>query len=122
MIDAVLRGYQGVVAANTGHVAVHEAGAIEFGGHKVLTVPQERGKVSAAVLNQSLLDIENDGSYEHMVHPGLVYISRRLNTARFTRKPSLKRSARCVTNISSRSLSTARVLATHSRRPRTTSR
>ena len=57
VIDAVLRGYQGVVAANTGHVAVHEAGAIEFGGHKVLTVPQERG------------------SYEHMVHPGLVYIS-----------------------------------------------
>ena len=76
VIDAVLRGYQGVVAANTGHVAVHEAGAIEFGGHKVLTVPQERGKVSAAVLNQSLLDIENDGSYEHMVHPGLVYISQ----------------------------------------------
>ena len=76
VIDAVLRGYQGVVAAQTGHVAVHEAGAIEFGGHKVLTVPQERGKVSAAVLNQSLLDIENDGSYEHMVHPGLVYISQ----------------------------------------------
>ena len=76
VIDAVLRGYQGVVAANTGHVAVHEAGAIEFGGHKVLTVPQERGKVSAAVLNQSLLDIENDGSYEPMVHPGLVYISQ----------------------------------------------
>ena len=72
VIDAVLRGYQGVVAAQTGHVAVHEAGAIEFGGHKVLTVPQ----VSATVLNQSLLDIENDGSYEHMVHPGLVYISQ----------------------------------------------
>ena len=72
----MLRGYQGVVAAQTGHVAVHEAGAIEFGGHKVLTVPQERGKVSATVLNQSLLDIENDGSYEHMVHPGLVYISQ----------------------------------------------
>lgn len=91
MIDAVLRGYQGVVAANTGHVAVHEAGAIEFGGHKVLTVPQERGKVSAAMLNQSLLDIENDGSYEHMVHPGLDYISQPTEYGTLYTKPRLKR-------------------------------
>ena len=44
VIDALLKSYQGVVAADTGHIATHESGAIEFGGHKVLTVPQKDGK------------------------------------------------------------------------------
>jgi len=47
MIDAILRPWQGVMAAETGHISTHEAGAIEFGGHKVLTLPQMDGKVSA---------------------------------------------------------------------------
>ena len=47
VIDALLKSYQGVVAADTGHIATHESGAIEFGGHKVLTVPQKDGKISA---------------------------------------------------------------------------
>ena len=47
VIDALLRPWQGVVSARTGHIATHEAGAIEFGGHKVLTLPQSDGKLSA---------------------------------------------------------------------------
>lgn len=48
VIDALLKSYQGVVAADTGHIATHESGAIEFGGHKVLTVPQKDGKICTA--------------------------------------------------------------------------
>ena len=50
VIDAMLQGYEGVIAATTGHVSGHEAGAIEFTGHKVLTIPQENGKISAEEL------------------------------------------------------------------------
>ena len=50
VIRSLLRPYQGVLAAETGHIALHEAGAIEAGGHKVLTVPQHEGKVAAADL------------------------------------------------------------------------
>ena len=50
VIDAMLEGYEGVVAATTGHVSLHEAGAIEYSGHKVLTVPQKEGKIEAEEL------------------------------------------------------------------------
>ena len=50
VIDAVLQKYEGVVAAETGHISCHEAGAIEFTGHKVLEIPQELGKINAQVL------------------------------------------------------------------------
>jgi len=75
VIDALLRGYEGVIAAETGHVAVHEAGAIEFGGHKVLTLPQQEGKIRAEALKAYLDTYRADGSREHMVHPGMVYLS-----------------------------------------------
>ena len=48
VIDSLLKSYQGVIAAETGHISVHESGAIELGGHKVLTLPQKCGKLSAA--------------------------------------------------------------------------
>ena len=54
MIDAVLKGYQGVIAAETGHISVHEAGAIELGGHKVLTLPHQNGKISASQIRTLL--------------------------------------------------------------------
>ena len=47
MIDAILRPWQGVIAAQSGHISVHEAGAIESGGHKVLALPHKDGKLSA---------------------------------------------------------------------------
>lgn len=75
VIDAVLRSWQGVVAVDTGHIATHEAGAIEFGGHKVLSVPQADGKLTAQALRTALTAFWSDANHEHMVEPGLVYIS-----------------------------------------------
>ena len=76
VIDTVLRPYQGVVAAETGHVSTHEAGAIEACGHKVLTIPQTEGKISAASLQKCLQTYWQDANHEHMVMPGMVYISQ----------------------------------------------
>ncbi len=75
-IDAILRSYEGVVSADTGHVALHEAGAIEFGGHKVLAIPAQKGKIKAETLKNYLDDYFGDENHEHMVHPGMVYISQ----------------------------------------------
>ena len=76
VIDALLNRYEGVIAAETGHIAVHEAGAIEFGGHKVLPLACGKGKITAASVKRYLRDFYEDGNYEHMVHPGMVYISQ----------------------------------------------
>ena len=75
VIDSMLKPYEGVVAARTGHVATHEAGAIEYTGHKVLEIPGHNGKMESVELEQYLSDFFNDGNHEHMVFPGLVYIS-----------------------------------------------
>ena len=76
MIDALLRSYQGVIAAETGHISVHEAGAVEANGHKVLTVPHKYGKISAADVAKYLEDYYHDENHEHMVMPGMVYLSQ----------------------------------------------
>ena len=75
VIDTVLAPYEGVVAARTGHVSCHEAGAIEFSGHKVLTLPQHEGRISATELQELARSFWQDGNHEHMVFPGMVYIS-----------------------------------------------
>ncbi len=75
VIDSLLTKYQGVIAAETGHVSLHEAGAIEFTGHKVITLPQREGKLSAETVKKYLEDFYSDENYEHMVFPGMVYIS-----------------------------------------------
>ncbi|MDO4523461.1 MAG: beta-eliminating lyase-related protein [Eubacteriales bacterium] len=75
VIDTMLQPYEGVVAAETGHVSVHEAGAIEFSGHKVLTVSSHCGKVKAAEVEAYVKRFYEDGSHEHMVFPGMLYIS-----------------------------------------------
>jgi threonine aldolase len=75
VIDAMLEGYEGVVAATTGHVSLHEAGAIEYSGHKVLTVKQQDGKIEAEELERFLAGFFADENHEHMVFPGMVYIS-----------------------------------------------
>ena len=76
VIDALLRSYQGVVAADTGHISVHEAGAIEFGGHKVLTLPHRNGKISAEQIASLLCVYEKDVNQDHTVMPGMVYHSQ----------------------------------------------
>lgn len=75
VISALLRPWEGVVAAETGHINTHEAGAIEHTGHKVLTLPQHQGKLRAAELEALLEGFYADGNHEHMVFPGMVYLS-----------------------------------------------
>ncbi|MBR5517175.1 MAG: aminotransferase class I/II-fold pyridoxal phosphate-dependent enzyme [Firmicutes bacterium] len=75
VISTMLRSYEGVVAAKTGHVAVHEAGAIEYSGHKVLEIPGHDGKICADELLAYLKTFHNDETHDHMVFPGMVYIS-----------------------------------------------
>lgn len=76
VIDGLLQSYQGVIAADTGHVSMHEAGAIEHSGHKVLTLPHELGKLSAEEIRAYLKTFWSDENHEHMVMPGMVYISQ----------------------------------------------
>ena len=75
VIASMLNRYEGVLSAVTGHVNSHEAGAIEFTGHKVLPLPQKEGKISVADLKAYLETYYADGSFDHMVFPGMVYIS-----------------------------------------------
>lgn len=75
IINSLLPNYAGAVAADTGHISCHEAGAIEAGGHKVITLPHQDGKLAAEPLRRYLADFYADANYEHMVQPGLVYIS-----------------------------------------------
>lgn len=76
VIDALLPSYQGVISADSGHVSVHEAGAIEFTRHKVLPLPQRNGKISAAQIDAYCRCFYEDGNHDHMVMPGLVYLSQ----------------------------------------------
>ena len=76
VIDALLRSYEGVIAADTGHISVHEAGAIEFGGHKALTLPQENGKITASQIRALLKQYGDDANRGHTVMPGMVYLSQ----------------------------------------------
>ncbi len=75
VIDSMLHPVEGVIAATTGHIAAHEAGAIEGSGHKVLTVPGHEGKVHADEVEALIKGFYADESYTHMVFPGMVYIS-----------------------------------------------
>jgi len=76
VISALLRSYQGVIAAETGHIATHEAGAIERGGHKVLALPHTAGKLSAAAIKAFCDRWRQDETHDHMVMPGMVYLSQ----------------------------------------------
>lgn len=75
VISTMLRDHEGVVAADTGHINVHEAGAIEYTGHKVLSLPHKEGKLQPQALKKYLEDFYADETYTHMVFPGMVYIS-----------------------------------------------
>lgn len=71
----MLNRYEGVLAAETGHVNCHEAGAIEYTGHKVLALPAENGKIKAESITEYIETFYGDESHDHMVFPGMVYIS-----------------------------------------------
>lgn len=76
VIDALLKSYEGVIAATTGHVSTHEAGAIEFYGHKVIELAGREGKLDAAQVDGFCQKWEADDNRDHMVMPRLVYLSQ----------------------------------------------
>jgi len=75
VIESILRPHQGVVSAETGHINVHETGAIEATGHKVVTVASKDGKITAGQIREVYDNHWNDPNPEHTVQPGMVYIS-----------------------------------------------
>jgi len=76
VISALLRPHQGVIAAETGHINVHESGAIEATGHKVLALPAKGGKITAKAVADLLAAHFADSTAEHCVQPGMLYISQ----------------------------------------------
>ena len=115
VIDALLRSYEGVIAADTGHISVHEAGAIEFGGHKVLTLPQENGKITASQICALLDQYEDDANRDHTVMPGMVYLSQPTEYGTLYSKKGARGHQRALPRKSAcRSISTARALPTRS--------
>ena len=75
VISTMLQPFEGVIGVETAHIAAHEAGAIEYSGHKVLTLPQHDGKIDPKELVDLVETFWNDESHEHMVYPGMVYVS-----------------------------------------------
>jgi len=75
IISSLLKKYEGVIAASTGHISIHEAGAIEATGHKVLQIPHRKGKICPQSLQNYLQTFYQDANHNHMVFPGMVYIS-----------------------------------------------
>lgn len=75
VISTMLSDSEGVIAVATGHINVHEAGAIEYTGHKVLALPHHNGKLAPDELEDFMASFYADSSYEHMVIPGMVYLS-----------------------------------------------
>lgn len=76
IIDCLLKNWQGVICANSGHIQVHEAGAVEFTGHKVLPLESKNGKIFVEQIESYISDFYNDGNWQHMVEPGMIYISQ----------------------------------------------
>lgn len=75
VISSVLRRHEAVIAAETGHISVHEAGAIEYTGHKVITLPSHDGRIDPGELESYMERFYADGTHEHMPFPAMVYIS-----------------------------------------------
>lgn len=84
---AVLRPHQGILCAETAHIHQHETGAIEAGGHKILALPSEDGKITARQVENAINAHYADGNHEHTVQPGMVYISQPTETGtQYTKK------------------------------------
>lgn len=80
LIAAALRPWQGVICADTGHIAVHETGAVEATGHKVIPLANTNGKISAAQIAKCVDEHFADSTHEHMVQPAMVYVSQSTET------------------------------------------
>lgn len=75
IISTMLKDWEGVISADSGHVSVHESGAVEYSGHKVLVLPGRKGKLEASSVRRFLKIFYSDVTHDHMVFPGMVYIS-----------------------------------------------
>lgn len=75
VISSMLGPTEGVISAATGHINAHESGAIEITGHKVIEIQQKEGKIKASGVKDYLETFYGDENHEHMVYPGMVYIS-----------------------------------------------
>lgn len=75
VIATMLHEYEGVISATSGHIHAHEAGAIEYAGHKILALPHKQGKLNAKQVRELIESIHADEAREHLVYPGMVYIS-----------------------------------------------
>lgn len=94
-IDSMLEPWQGVLSAVTGHINVHEAGAIEFTGHKVLPLPAQQGKVNVADVKGYIDTFYGDASHEHEVFPGMLYISQPTEYGTLYSKSELEQLSAC---------------------------
>ncbi len=93
VIAAMLRGYEGVVAAKTGHINLHEAGAIEYTGHKTLVLPHHNGKIDPEELDWYLKSFYEDSNHGHMAFPGMAYLSHPTEYGTLYAKKELERIA-----------------------------
>ncbi len=91
VIAAALRPYQGVVCPVTGHINVHESGAIEGTGHKVIGLPSDDGKLDAGIFEEYCRNYWADGTYEHMVQPKMLYISQPTENGTLYKAEELKK-------------------------------
>ena len=96
VIASALKPFEGVLCAETGHINVHETGAVEATGHKVLGLPQKEGKITAQQVKDAMDNHIADASFEHIVRPGMVYLSHptELGTL-YTRKELEEMAAVC---------------------------
>ena len=90
VIGGILKNYQGVIAADSGHIAVHEAGAVENTGHKIFALPGDLGKLNAKAIREFCQKFYNYDNHEHMVFPGMVYISQPTEYGTLYSKEELK--------------------------------
>lgn len=90
VISTMLHDYEGVIAVDSGHISVHESGAIEYTGHKVLNIKGKNGKLDAKDLKEYLDTFYIDESKDHMVYPGMVYISHPTEYGTLYKKNELK--------------------------------
>ena len=90
VIAAILKPYQGVICADTGHINTHETGAVEATGHKVLALPSTDGKITAQQIAKLCSSHWTDPNHEHTVQPGLVYLSQPTELGTLYTKAELK--------------------------------
>ena len=76
VIASILRPFEGAVSASTGHIHVHETGAVEATGHKILALSEKDGKITAEQIEDCLREYEESTTIEHVVKPGIVYLSQ----------------------------------------------